>query len=78
MYHRVDEIEELPADRFLSFMRRLPVYGGAVALAVREAPQASVSEPPEPAGAHWNDIADVMRTDPLFMGQGTYVTVPAE
>lgn len=79
VYHRIDEIERLTAERFLAYTRRLPVYGGAVAFQLREvaatapAQQAAASEDP----VAWNDITDLMRTDPLFMGVGEVVTVPA-
>ncbi|WP_329064878.1 hypothetical protein [Amycolatopsis sp. NBC_01480] len=77
VYHRVDEIDSMTADRFLAYLRRLPVYGGAVAFLIQQEqqraaqPQQSVSQP------QTQDVAELMRTDPLFMGMGTAVTVPA-
>jgi hypothetical protein len=81
VYHRIDDIEAMPAPRFVAYMLRLPIYGGATAYLA----QKDAQDPQEPAAplsqaesAQWQDIADALKTDPLFIGQGTYVQVPAE
>jgi hypothetical protein len=77
VYHRVDEIEHLPAERFVAYTLRLPVYGGATAYLARR----DASEPQEPsqprADTRWQDISDLMKTDPDFRELGSYVQVPA-
>lgn len=80
VYHRVDEIEHLPADRFLAYLHRLPVYGGAVAFLVHQEQQEPQrpAQPQETASpSQTRDVVELMRTDPLYMGLGTAVTVPA-
>lgn len=81
VYHRVDEVEHLTADRFIAYAWRLPAYGGAVAsVGKRQAPvpdEPTVVQDSADTG-QWNDITELMRTDPLFMGQGTWSQVYAE
>ncbi|PKV95925.1 hypothetical protein ATK30_6858 [Amycolatopsis echigonensis] len=77
VYHRIDEVEHLPAERFAAYVRRLPVYGGAVAHRIRQDAEPAQEPAPAPEEMPWRDIRDLMRTDPLFMGQGTAVDIPA-
>jgi hypothetical protein len=59
VFHRIEEVEKMPARRFFSFAIRLPAYSGAVAarlssvMAAREpaAPAASGAAASSPSGA---------------------------
>jgi hypothetical protein len=43
VFHRVDDLDVMPADKFFAYLLRIAAYGGAVALTAR-----SESEPPVP------------------------------
>jgi hypothetical protein len=51
VFHGVDRLDQLPADVFLSRMRRLAVYDGAVRLALQEKAAA-----PAPAAEPWRAL----------------------
>lgn len=44
-FHRVDVVEDMPAQRFVEYALRLPAYGGAVAISAR---RDVVEDPPAP------------------------------
>ncbi len=79
--HRVDDMESMPADRFLSFVERLAHYEGAIrhlAILAREehnAPPTPVTRPADPAAA--GDF-DAMSLHPVWGQLGTFTRVPAE
>jgi hypothetical protein len=68
-FHRVDDINDLTVDVFVSRMVRLPVYGGAVAFSI------SNETPPPAAGAGVAEPAqdstvpgtvEYLQTNPMF------------
>lgn len=81
VYHRVDDLEAMPAHRFVGFLPRIPVYGGAVAFAIRTDTDSTPEGTTVTAQAPQTPMVDIrtaMLTDPLFMGLGTAVDIAAE
>jgi hypothetical protein len=72
-------VESISAERFVSLLPRIAVYGGAVAFTARAGERLDLApDPPEPAEPEpMVDIREAMAQDPLFMGLGTAVSVPA-
>ena len=78
MFHRVDDMESMPAHRFWCFVERLPYYDGAVAGSLRQVLAARDPAPPtepEPTAAPLMDPSapiaapdqlDALHAHPLF------------
>jgi hypothetical protein len=49
VFHGIDRLDQVPADVFLSRMRRLNAYDGAVSLALREEATSTPAPAPRPA-----------------------------
>lgn len=49
VFHGIDRLDQVPADVFLSRMRRLNAYDGAVSLALREETASAPAPAPRPA-----------------------------
>lgn len=52
VFHRVDDLDELPAAQFFPRMVRLPVYEGAVRFALLSEPQSPRATPQPAAETH--------------------------
>jgi hypothetical protein len=70
VYHRIGGLDEVPAAVFLPRMVRLPLYGGAVAYAVRTA----ADEPAEDDSAA---VPDPEPMSPGVMNSALYGPLPA-
>lgn len=71
VFHRVDDIEAMPAARFFAFAARLPAYQGAVRFRFEQAaeatlaPQQATAEAARPPGAP--NSAQVVPSTPAVM-----------
>lgn len=90
VFHRVDDIEQIPVARLVPLMVRLPLYGGAVRFAAQhgdtELPRRAKPEPQvsEPASALSADQLQAMNGSALYgpiqgqqVGMFEVVKVPA-
>jgi hypothetical protein len=84
VFHRVDNLEAMRADRFVALMRRLPIYDGAVRHAAIEASEQVTHEIPEPAPALSAEQLQRMNSNALYgpmagqqVGMFEVVQVPA-
>jgi hypothetical protein len=73
-FHRVDDLEAMPAHRFFEYVTRLPVYGGAVALAARSVVADEEPELRTPSETAFNPTPeDLARMFPAAPGAGQMV-----
>lgn len=76
VFHRVDDIDEMPVAELVPRMVRLVRYGGAVAFAFQQGSSAPAENRPATPKAELADISEAMTRDPLFMNLGTIAKVP--
>lgn len=90
VFHRIDDLEDMSAERFFSYVYRLPHYGGAIAYQVQKQ-QAEQQEEPQASSRHTFEeppggfvmparevpaTAEALAADPMFAGLFSHSTAP--
>lgn len=65
VFHRVDDVSEMPAAKFFPFAERLPAYGGIVAHRLAELHELDQEAPPVASSRGGARPADQVETVPL-------------